>query len=316
MNLTMKYKLALIFSFLFTTALIAKSGDEVRNGGGLAENFLTHAFNNMNQSIELCLSQKECAEQNNGRSTLMLIKNSLAKELAQNPLKFSNDRLKPGYFNVDGYTRLAVTGDNIGDPIYYNLDLLYKNGEVKLNYGDAIQSLIHELGHHQKIHDHDQLELLGSEVRKYSAGTISTSAFLPHLNDQGFFAIALENKSFTNDGSLTLLFRNKMIDLSESFATLKNECVPDTTNIDPLQSSALQFFNLRWTPTTTSTVSSYKILTGNVLLYCKHKLVKQYRKLYEFQFQIGTVFTTTYEYKSHRLIDKPKYLFELSKNSH
>lgn len=40
--------------------------------------------------------------------------------------------------------RLAVTGDGVNDPIYFNLDLLKIE---TLSYGDLVQLMIHELGH-------------------------------------------------------------------------------------------------------------------------------------------------------------------------
>lgn len=310
----MKIFLMLIF-LLNSSFVFARSGDEVRNGGGLAESYLIFALKNMDQTIAFCLSQSECAKKNDGREILKKIKASLSTEVKADLLKFSNEAKKPGFFTVDGYVRLAVTGNNVGDTIFYNLDLLYQNGEVKINYGQAVQSLIHELGHHQGIANHDQLELVGAEVRASVDGSISETAFLPHLNTQGFFALGTETKSFKDSGALILLFRDSMTDMTPHFSNLLNECDKDETSADPLESRALQFFNLHWNPAQVTTVTSDKILSGNVILYCRHKYTKYYRNFYEFNLGVTVQMGSAFIYKDAKLLARPKFLFKMLKNS-
>jgi hypothetical protein len=306
--------LSLLFQFFIQNNMaFATGGDEVRNGGGLAEGYLIFALKNLDQSIDICLSQSECALKNNGREILKTIKNSLNQE-PKDILKFSSEKDKPGYFVIDGFTRLAVTGSSIGSPIYYNLDLLYKAGEVRLNYGQAVQSLIHELGHHNGIFNHDQLELIGADVRSALEGSTSDAAFFPYLANQGFFAFGTENKSFSKNGSLALFFRDQSVDLTSKFNALLENCDSNETSAEPLDSKALQFFNLHWDPSTLVSLSSEKVLSGNVVLYCRHKYLKNYRKFYEFKIGVKVNFSIFYGYKESRMIGAPKFLFKMLKN--
>lgn len=300
---------------LISQSVFSKGGDEVRNGGGLAENYLTYAFENIDKSIDLCLAQVTCVQTSEERNILIQIKNSLPQEIAGNIVQFSTEQKKPGYFMVDGYVRLAVTGDNVGDTIYYNLDLLYRGNEVNMSYGQAVQSLIHELAHHHKIKNHNQLELLGARVRSAIEGSVNDVSYLPYLKNQGFFAIGTENKSFEKNGSLFLIFQEKIIDLTPNFQGLLSKCDSDATSAEPLKSSAVQFFNLHWNLGSLTNPNQEKTLSGNVVVYCQHLYLKQYRKFYEFKIGVKVSFTNAYEYKKSRIIGSPVYMFTLLKNS-
>lgn len=305
----------LIFSLLFSLNAFSKGGDEVRNGGGLAENYLTFALKNLSQSIDLCLAQSSCAKKTGDRDLLLKIKQSLPEEISKKILKFSSEKEKPGFFVINGYVRLAVTGDDVGDPIYYNLDLLYRKGEVFMNYGQAIQSLIHELGHHHGNIDHDQLEILGADVRSVTEGNISDVAFLPYLNRSGFSGVATEAKSYTTNGLLALVFNEEMIDLTPQFTYLVKDCDPDPTGMRPVEKSAIQFFNLHWKHDKDAFMSGEKIMEGNVVLYCSHGISREYKKFYNFSMGVKARFGNYFIFDSQRFIEKPKLLYRLKTTS-
>ena len=292
----------------------AKGGDEVRNGGGLAEQYLAFALENLDVAIELCLAKPECGKNAEGRSILTKIKEVLPEERNAQILKFESERKKPGFFLIDGVVRLAITGSKVGDPIYYNLDLLYVNNEPRMTLAQATQSLIHELGHHLGYFDHEALELLGAEVRSFNEGNVNDVPYLPHLQSIGFAAIGTETRSFFNDGNLSLVFSNKIVDLSRHFSSVLTKCTPST--IGPLASSSFQFFNLHWDHRSVGgTVKGEKILAGNLMLYCKHKYLQQNRKLFKFEIAVKVNFAKNFIYISDRLMSEPEYVFTIAKDS-
>lgn len=303
-----------LFILLFLglpTLTFARSGDEVRNGGGLAENYLIFALKNLGRSIDFCLTRPSCAQKAEDRDLLLKIKTTLPEEISKNVLKFSSEAKDPGLFIIDGVVRLAVTGSHVGDPIYYNLDLLYRKGEVFMNYGQAIQTLIHELGHHHGSVNHDQLEILGAAVRSVNEGNVSDVAYLPHLNTLGFSAIATEAKSYSAGGLLSLVFKKEMVDLTSEFSSLLVECDPDTTGLRPLKSSAVQFFNLHWIQAKETFLTGEKTLEGNAVLYCSHGPSREYRKFYSFKVGVKANFSAYFLYQGHRLLEKPRFLFKM-----
>ncbi len=283
------------------------NGDEVRNGGGLAEQYLVHALSSLPKIIDRCLIQAACAQNPQDRVILKQIKATVAQEIEQDVLKFSSERERPGFFIIDGYSRLAVTGNTVGSPIYYNLDLLYAKNEIRMNFGQAIQSLVHELGHHHGSTDHAALELLGAEVRREAERMVSEAPFFPHLSKLGFSVLGTEAKSFDSSGSLLLIFKDNAFDMTPHFTKILSNC--DQSAIDPLASSAVQFFNLHWKYGKETSLAGEKILEGNVFLYCRHRYLKQYRKFYEFALKVKVDFKERFIFSSSQLVEAPKYLF-------
>lgn len=302
----------LFMNFLHGQFALANSGDEVRNGGGLAENYIIFAMKSLDHSIDLCLLQNSCASKPGERDILKQIKIALPEEIKKDVIQFSSEAEKPGFFTIDGYPRLAVTGDHVGSTIYYNLDLLYRNGTVAMNYGQAIQSLIHELGHHHGIVDHNQLEVLGAEVRAANDGSINDVAFLPYLNGAGFSAVGIEGKSFKNNGLLALVFKQGMSDLTPQFKNLLTDCDPDVTGARPVLSSAIHFFNLSWSHNKENFTTGEKILDGNVILYCSHGISREYKKIYGFKLGVSARYQANYfTYSGMRFLEAPKLVYRL-----
>jgi hypothetical protein len=139
-------------------------------GGGPAEKNIVFAYANLERYIEICLSSALCNLNKGEKYLLEKIKANYAKEgNANSIIQFRSEKLNKGFFIEDGNERVAVTGSKVGEPIYFNLDLIYKKNKqgdtVPLSLEDAIAHLIHELGHHQGEKDHTQLDLLGAKVQ-------------------------------------------------------------------------------------------------------------------------------------------------------
>lgn len=309
-------KLLIIIVLMLNPLKVFSSGDVIRNGGGVAENYLVYALHNLGQSIDLCLAQPTCVQESSGRNILLKIRDSLPEEINSNILKFTSNAEKPGFFIVDGFVRLAVTGDRVGNPIYYNLDLLYSKDEVRMNYGQAVQSLIHELGHHQDEIDHVKLELLGTAVRNSVEGRISTADYLPHLNQASFLALGVEKKSFEHSGSLALIFKDQIVDVTSQFKEVYEKC--DRTGLgENLKSRSIQFYNLHWLNGVPH-IPMDKLLSGYVVLYCRvqtSKGFKDYRKFFEFHMFIKVSFSDHFKYINSRIAGKYNYRFKMLENS-
>lgn len=76
-------------------------------------------------------------------------------------VRFLSAKQSPQRFAQAGQHRLAVTGNEVGDPIYVNLDHL-----ASLRLDDMVALLVHEFGHHHKMRDDELrfLDQLGSKV--------------------------------------------------------------------------------------------------------------------------------------------------------
>jgi hypothetical protein len=155
-------------------------GDLAGNGGGLVEQNFQFAHVNLPWILTICLNSFHCVSGEEAK-VLTKIMESLPTELKTKPaLIFESGSTNPTRFNLHGQPRVAVTGDHIGDPIYLNLDLLYRTsstGKVEAaDVGAAIAILVHELAHHQGIYqsqdDERFLDLLGAKVRAYIATEI------------------------------------------------------------------------------------------------------------------------------------------------
>ncbi len=98
---------------------------------------------------------------------------------------FLSEREQPGTFQLDGQVRIAKTGNDVGDDIFVNTDLIVSDGENSLteamSFAQVFAVLIHELGHHHHaavspIPTHEELDSLGNKVRAYvEANTKTTS---------------------------------------------------------------------------------------------------------------------------------------------
>ena len=126
----------------------------------------------------------------------------LTDRMSANPTEivFLSEREQPGTFQLDGQVRIAKTGNDVGDDIYVNIDLIVIEGaEGKpeaMSFAQVFAVLVHELGHHHHnvldtVPTHEELDTLGNKVRSYvEANTRTTyiSHQWPALNqDSGEF---------------------------------------------------------------------------------------------------------------------------------
>jgi hypothetical protein len=146
----------------------ARAGNEVVNGGGLAEQNFAYALAALQPLYEICFLASSCLTTPDQRSILKGILESLPAERATpSLLRFETGTRR---FHRDGQVRIAVTGSTVGSPIYINRDMIYhsKRGKsVALSVGEAIGILTHELGHHQGVVDHNILDILGGNLRAF-----------------------------------------------------------------------------------------------------------------------------------------------------
>lgn len=292
----------------------SKAGDEVRNGGGIAEQYLTYALKTLPRSIDICLRTLLCATNPKQKELLKKIKASVPFELQAEILQFTSNKIRPGLFTINGVERMAVTANYIGAPIYYNTSMLYNYDDVRMTIGGAMQSLIHELGHHQGEVDHDALELLGSEVRKTVELLLMESPY--YLQAPGRALRRIELKAIStgsndlndkDNGSLEILFKDKLVNVTSDFDFLNTKC--DSSVEKPVLKSSFHFFNLHWVYKIDEQTSGDKYLAGNVRLNCRDIYSRTHKKNFEFTIKIKTIFDKNFIYQSHELVDGPTFLY-------
>ncbi len=149
-------------------------GDGVGNGGGIAENNIVFAYQNLASYIDYATFEKNNDFDSQEINLLTLIRANLPNEYRnKRQLVFLSGRRHPNIFIYPfNQVRLAVTGSKVGSVIYINTDLLYtkdQNGIKALSITQAVSMLIHEMGHHHNVHDELVLNTLGAKVAKISA---------------------------------------------------------------------------------------------------------------------------------------------------
>jgi hypothetical protein len=153
-------------------AAFAGGGAEAGNGGGIAEKNILYAYLNFDSYLDLCLRTRLCRLTSQESKLLGEIRESLPREKASpSQIVFRSEKVAPGFFLIQGQVRVARTGDEVGNPIYVNSDLLYTeldNHQFKaVDVPMAISILTHEFGHHHGAKDHQALDLLGSKLQSF-----------------------------------------------------------------------------------------------------------------------------------------------------
>lgn len=159
-------------------------GDDVGNGGGLAEKNFVIAAENLETYSQLCLSLDACRLDQGEREVLAAIVYSMPQQRSnKSQLQFLSEREQPGFFILNGQPKVAKTGSRIGDPIYINTDMIYaKNGFgtiEALSIPDALAILLHEYGHHVSRKSHAELDLIGVKVSLFLKNRIQHTPVLP-----------------------------------------------------------------------------------------------------------------------------------------
>lgn len=175
----------LFFLFLFvcffaSAAPTAKDPRSYARPGEIAtDRVFQFAYSILDRFYGICLNTPTCALSENESRWLAEINKNLPQEKLV-LLQFESGKDNPARFGVDGQSRVAATGKDVGSPIYLNTDFFYRKDERSewhpaISLDKAIIILTHELGHHLGVLDHQALDVLGIKV---SQGTKSSYQWL------------------------------------------------------------------------------------------------------------------------------------------
>lgn len=305
----MKLIFKVFILFILLTSSLAS--DVVRNGEGPAERNITFVYERLEKYIDTCLASHSClhetiAEPTAFRDILTKIRAALPTEkLNREQLVFKSEKLNPGFFIIDGYEKIAITGDKVGDNIYINLDKIYsrdiRKKERHLSLIDSIQLLIHEFGHHQGFEDHVKLDTLGSKVSKYLETNVFEFFHTPFVFDYSIITLYVD--SFTQSGEIVLNTGVDFVSLTHLFenARCDKSRFPDE---NPLISKAPQFFNINWQFEKKPRLEGKKIINGTVALMCQYKVHGDYTEYFDFKIELQV--ETINHLKAIKLEKSPK----------
>lgn len=200
--------------FLFLSARVF-AGDAGGTGAGVAEQYITFGYMNLEKYIGLCLAAESCRLTMEERTLLRAIREAMPQERkTKDQIEFRSETKEPGFFFLEGQVRIAKTFESVGSLIYVNQDLLYSKGPlgdtISISFSTAIALLIHELGHHQGEKSHLALDVLGAKVATLLKNQSQEISVSPADNNAVATAINYPQNAgnFTQilvtDGSLTL----------------------------------------------------------------------------------------------------------------
>lgn len=172
----LKKAVSIFFGFIFLNCLLFSSaafsqGQKLNPLKLNPRQLYPFVFKQLGQIYTMCLHDSSCFLLPAETTLLKKLQDAHPTELKANALFFESGKVRPDLFTLDGNIRIAVTGSQIGSPIYINLDLAYpkdKNGQsYSLGLDRIVAILTHELGHHHEMQNHTQLDQLGLKVGKY-----------------------------------------------------------------------------------------------------------------------------------------------------
>lgn len=136
------------------------------------EQWILTYFQNMPLFLELCIEDSRCDLTDRELSLAKKIHANMSQEATpQKILRYDSSRRNPSLFLVDGVIKSAVTGLNVGDPIYFNLEFLYEfsssNELSPISSYIPFALLLHELGHHTGETDHQFLDIFSEKIANY-----------------------------------------------------------------------------------------------------------------------------------------------------
>ena len=195
-------------------------------GAGIAENNLAFVYEYVDQYAKLCLAMNNCLENSAQADVLQKIVASMPEERRHAPQIGFKSQIKDGIFFVDGKVRAGLTWPEVGAPIYFNLDEIYwtdSHNEVQgISLETAVQLLVHELGHHHGITNHDWLDHLGALVAHTLDGRVTANLVLsPDRTDVSATTIYFDPKTQqTSSTEVFLMDRSHLFDLSPTVLAL------------------------------------------------------------------------------------------------
>lgn len=260
-------------------------GDIIGNGGGLAEQNLSYAFIHLKNILPLCMESEICLPNSKHREIVKNIISALPQEyLRSQPLRFLSGNKHPEIFYIDDSPRTAVTGSNIGDPIFINTDLIYKSihGDLQpISISDAIGLLVHELGHHHQIKNHDLLDWIGAQVKAFSLTAMDIIYIDRYLDGYSerppvITLTAIHNKAFTGDplhgpeSTLLIADEEDLHSLNHFLKSTMSTCPAFRTSPSG-QMIGYRFFNIyfdHWYRAKEDQVARHYKFRSQVELYC------------------------------------------------
>lgn len=156
----------------------SREGSHTGNGGGSSEANIIYAWENVQKFINVALKSSSAGLVDKDKALLQKIIDSLDEERAQMNIVFKSGAKHPELFELDnqGEARIAMTGDFVGDKIYFNYDRLYPKDDFgvpqPITVIRAVGYLVHEFGHHHNVKDHAYLDQLGAKVMMASRGMV------------------------------------------------------------------------------------------------------------------------------------------------
>lgn len=261
----------------------AFAGGFVNNGGGLAEKNVLYAYQKLGTYIQLCLGTPACKLNPTQQTLLSKIADVLPQEQKTQQIIFASEKAAPGTFMIDGNVRVAKTGDDIGGPIYINVDMLYTKGDGDtydpVTIPEAVAIIVHELGHHQGYHTHEELDLLGVRVSLLLQQRFISTPLIPWSPNE--ISASVLNYSFYNSfPQVILTVGDEVVDVSSIYAA-EVHCevftlpipilpIPDLELITRTPKGSL-FHNLHWEKIKDKGNYISVTITGNVSNNCQYR---------------------------------------------
>lgn len=257
-------------------------GDDIQNGGGIAEKNFLFAFQSIETYSKVCLELDACRLTN---SEKLILKNIVAviPQEARNPnlIQFVSEKKNPGFFIIDGEMKVAKTGRIIGSSIFINIDLIYFKG----NFGGseavsipmALGILLHEFGHHVSLASHSELDSMGVKVASFLQNKIQTTPVLPWT--QSIMATVVQLSGPGAFPQILLNVGDSVLNISEQFrAALKCPEIRvfpgilfpdlDENNRPPV---AAIFHNIHWEKSSKTSENGVFVIVGSVSNTCLAK---------------------------------------------
>ncbi|MCB0364317.1 MAG: hypothetical protein H6624_01710 [Bdellovibrionaceae bacterium] len=256
-----------------------RPGDDVNNGGGLAEKTFVRAFSSMEKYLSICLTSQACRLSERDRRILTAIKESHSLQAqGHGGLMFASEKEEPGTFLIDGELKVAKTGAAVGAPIYINQDLIYAKGPEgtlqPMGLGEAVSVLVHELGHHQGEMDHTYLDVLGNKVALLLQHHVSESPLLPF--NTRLSLIVVNGDSGKDYPQILLNVFDQQYDLTQQFAD-KMKChfqllplpIIDEISVREQKPLGVVIHNVHWTKFSDDPDQRKFVLEGNLTKFCE-----------------------------------------------
>jgi len=256
-------------------------GDEVNNGGSMAQQNVMFAYLNLQSYIQICKNTQSCNLTGREKKILITILSSLDDEYKNNDqLQFDSESKNPGMFLIDGEVKVAKTGNHLGDKIYLNLDLLQFKNHLQMveaiSIPSAVAILIHELGHHHGNKIHTELDLLGNKVSLVLQQSMIFLGFSPRLRDISLMVFnKREKKAFPQ---ILLSIKGEIIDISTKFKRAlscplmtipsPSDHLPDLA-VSMKKPKGAILHNLHWTRTKKGKRTAWFTIKGSVSKFCK-----------------------------------------------